>query len=49
MLKRAGDWTRLVVDFVLGELGFEPLAPDIANAMRERTPDGLDVPLRTAH
>lgn len=48
MLKRAGDWTRLVVDFVLGELGFEPQAPDIANAMRERTPDGLDVPLRTA-
>ena len=49
MLKRAGDWTRLVVDFVLGELGFEPQAPDIANAMRERTPDGLDVPLKTAH
>lgn len=48
MLRRAGDWTRLVVDFVLGELGFEPQAPDIANAMRERTPDGLDVPLRTA-
>ncbi|HEX6344659.1 alpha/beta hydrolase [Umezawaea sp.] len=49
MLKRARDWTRLVVDFVLGELGFEPRAPHIANAMRERAPDGLDVPLKTAH
>ena len=45
MLKRARDWTRLVVDFVRGELGLEPVAPDIANAMREASPRGLDVPL----
>lgn len=45
MLRRAKDWTRLVVAFVHGELGLEPMAPDIANAMREVSPRGLDVPL----
>ncbi|WP_285750664.1 alpha/beta fold hydrolase [Lentzea sp. NBRC 105346] len=45
MLRRAGDWTRLVKDFVHGELGLEPIARDIANAMREASPHGLDVPL----
>ncbi|WP_229692952.1 alpha/beta hydrolase [Lentzea pudingi] len=45
MLKRAKDWSRLVVAFVHGELGLEPVAPDIANAMREVSPRGLDVPL----
>ncbi|MFJ8966121.1 alpha/beta hydrolase [Lentzea sp. NPDC102401] len=45
MLKRARDWTRLVVAFVHGELGLEPVAPDIANAMEEASPRGLDVPL----
>jgi alpha-beta hydrolase superfamily lysophospholipase len=45
MLRRAGDWSRLVRDFVWGELGLEPVAPDIANAMREASPHGLDVPL----
>jgi hypothetical protein len=45
MLRRARDWTRLVVGFVHGELGLEPLAPDISNAMREASPRGLDVPL----
>lgn len=45
MLRRASDWTRLVTDFVLGELGFEPVAPDVANAMGEPAPRGLDVPL----
>ncbi|MFD9705458.1 alpha/beta hydrolase [Lentzea sp. NPDC059081] len=45
MLKRARDWSRLVVDFVHGELGLEPMAPDIANAMHEASPRGLDVPL----
>ncbi len=45
MLRRAGDWTRLVVDFVHGELGLRPVAPHIANAMREASPGGLDVPL----
>ncbi|KOV81680.1 alpha/beta hydrolase [Nocardia sp. NRRL S-836] len=45
MLRRARDWTRLVVDFVRGTLGLEPMAPDIANALREASPGGLDVPL----
>lgn len=45
MLRRAGDWTRLVTDFVLGELGFAPVAPAIANAMDQAVPRGLDVPL----
>ncbi|MEU7479553.1 alpha/beta fold hydrolase [Lentzea sp. NPDC042327] len=45
MLRRARDWTRLTVDFVHGELGLEPVAADIANAMREASPRGLDVPL----
>lgn len=45
MLKRARDWTRLVVDFVHGELGLEPTPAYIANAMREASPRGLDVPL----
>ncbi|WP_394617632.1 alpha/beta hydrolase [Lentzea sp. JNUCC 0626] len=45
MLRRARDWTRLVVSFVHGELGLEPVAPDIANAMEEASPRGLDVPL----
>ena len=45
MVKRARDWTRLVIDFVHGELGLEPMAPDISNAMREASPRGLDVPL----
>ncbi|ANZ43080.1 alpha/beta hydrolase [Lentzea guizhouensis] len=45
MLRRARDWTRLVVDFVRGELGLAPMAPDIANAMHEASPRGLDVPL----
>jgi pimeloyl-ACP methyl ester carboxylesterase len=45
MLRRAADWTRLVTAFVLGELGFEPMTPAIANAMDETAPLGLDVPL----
>ncbi|MEU5695613.1 alpha/beta fold hydrolase [Actinosynnema sp. NPDC020468] len=45
MLRRAADWTRLVVDFVTGALEIEPVAPDIANALREPAPGGLDVPL----
>ncbi len=45
MLFRFGLWTRLVTDFVLGELGVEPPAPYLSNAMREPTPRGLDVPL----
>ncbi|MEU7530965.1 alpha/beta fold hydrolase [Saccharothrix sp. NPDC042600] len=43
MLRRAADWTRLVTDYVLGELNVEPVAPYIANAMCSS--EGLDVPL----
>ncbi|NUT96812.1 MAG: alpha/beta fold hydrolase [Saccharothrix sp.] len=43
MLRRAADWTRLVKDFVHGELKVEPNAPYVTNAMY--TPEGLDVPL----
>ncbi|MEV0681496.1 alpha/beta fold hydrolase [Actinosynnema sp. NPDC050436] len=45
MLLRFRWWTRLVTDFVLGVIDIEPLAPYLANAMREPTPKGLDVPL----
>ncbi|MGD9989431.1 alpha/beta fold hydrolase [Pseudonocardia sp.] len=41
MLRRAGDWSSLVRRFVLGELGIEPIDPDIADAMREPSPTGL--------
>ncbi|WP_308258643.1 alpha/beta hydrolase [Saccharothrix obliqua] len=45
MMLRFGRWTRLVTDFVLGVLEIRPLAPYLANAMREPSPKGLDVPL----
>lgn len=45
MLRRAGEWTRLVRSFVLGRLGYEPMAAWIANAVREPSPRGLRVPL----
>jgi len=45
MLLRAGDWTRLVTDFALGELGVRPVAPRVAEAMAAPAPAGLDVPL----
>lgn len=43
MLRRAGDWHRLVTRFAAGVLGIEPVAPEIANALRAR--DGLQVAL----
>ncbi|GEL26844.1 alpha/beta hydrolase [Pseudonocardia sulfidoxydans NBRC 16205] len=46
MLRRAGDWSSLVRRFVLGELGIEPIDPEIANAMAEPSPTGLRVELR---
>ncbi|KAA2252983.1 alpha/beta hydrolase [Solihabitans fulvus] len=45
MLRRAADWTRLVTEFVLGELGLEPESPAIADAMSQPETGGLDVPL----
>jgi pimeloyl-ACP methyl ester carboxylesterase len=45
MLRRAREWTRLVRSFVLGRLDYEPMAPWIANAVREPSPRGLRVPL----
>ena len=45
MLRRAGDWHRLVRDFVAGTLGIEPLDPSLANAWAEAGPAGLQVPL----
>ncbi|GAY07910.1 alpha/beta hydrolase [Pseudonocardia sp. N23] len=41
MLRRAGDWSSLVHRFVLGELGIEPIDPEITNAMQEPSPGGL--------
>lgn len=48
MLRRARDWHDLVRRFVLGELGIEPEAPDIANALRRPAPSGLRTALLTA-
>lgn len=45
MLRRAGEWTRLVRSFVLGRLDYEPMPAWIANAVREPSPRGLRVPL----
>lgn len=43
MLRRAGDWHRLVARFAAGMLGIEPVPPEIANALR--APNGLQVAL----
>jgi pimeloyl-ACP methyl ester carboxylesterase len=48
MLRRARDWHRLARRFVLGVLGIEPEDPEIANALRQPTPDGLRVALPAA-
>lgn len=45
MLRRAADWTDLVCRFVFGALDIEPVQPTIANALVERVPNGLRVPL----
>ena len=45
MLKRPGDWTRLVRRFVLGALDIEPFDPELANAIGQPVPDGLRVRL----
>lgn len=41
MLRRARDWHSLVRRFVLGELGIEPVDPQIANALCQPSPAGL--------
>jgi pimeloyl-ACP methyl ester carboxylesterase len=48
MLRRAREWHALVVRFVLGELGLAPEDPAVADAMRQPTPGGLEVPLPAA-
>jgi len=48
LLRRHRDWSSVVRRFVLGELGVEPVDPEIAAALREPTPDGLRAPLAAA-
>ncbi len=45
MLRRAGEWHRLVARFTLAALGLEPFDEAVANAMAAGAPDGLSVPL----
>jgi dienelactone hydrolase len=47
LLRRHRDWTELVRRFVLGELGVEPVDPQIAAALRAPAPGGLCAPLAT--
>lgn len=48
MLRRAGDWHRLVRRFVTGVLGIEPEDLEIADALRRPAPDGLRAALARA-
>lgn len=48
MLYRAGDWQSLVRRFVLGELGIEPVDPEIANALAQPTAGGLCIALTSS-
>jgi dienelactone hydrolase len=45
MLRRAGEWHRLVARFTLAALGLEPFDDAVANAMAAGAPEGLSVPL----
>lgn len=45
MVWRAADWTWLSCRFVLGELGLEPINPEITKAIAAPSPDGLRIPL----
>ena len=45
MLRRSGEWTRLVRRFVLGALDGQPEHTSIASAMGQPSPAGLRVPL----
>jgi len=48
MLRRYPDWHSLVRRFVLGVIGIEPEDPEIANALRQATPSGLRVALKSS-
>ncbi|MGH3629663.1 MAG: alpha/beta fold hydrolase [Sciscionella sp.] len=45
MLRRAADWTALVVGFVLGVLDVEPMPDYLANALHDTSADSLVAPL----
>ena len=45
MLRRAGEWHRLVARFTMAALGLEPFDDAVANAMAAGAPEGLSVPL----
>jgi pimeloyl-ACP methyl ester carboxylesterase len=45
MLRRAGDWNRLVTRFVLAEAGITPPDAEIEDAMRVPAPAGLRIEL----
>ena len=45
LLRRYGEWTRLVRRFTLGVLGVTPMDRDIAEALAKPLPDGLAVPV----
>ncbi len=48
MLRRASDWTALVVGFCLGALGVEPMPEHLANALWDDSAGALRVPLPKA-
>jgi dienelactone hydrolase len=45
MVRRASRWHGLARDVVLAGAGLEPMRPDVAEALRLPSPDGLAVPL----
>lgn len=45
MLRRPGEWNRLVREFVLGALAIEPFDGEVTNALAKPAPGGLRVPL----
>jgi dienelactone hydrolase len=45
MVRRASRWHALARDVVLAGAGLEPMRPDIAEALRQPSPEGLSVPL----
>jgi dienelactone hydrolase len=45
MVRRASRWHALARDVVLAGTGLEPMRPDIAEALRQPSPEGLAVPL----
>jgi predicted alpha/beta-hydrolase family hydrolase len=49
MLRRATDWTELVVGFCLGVLGVEPMPDYLANALCDASAESLRVPLPHAY